>query len=282
MIPYDFAYHRISTAEEAVKLHQSLREQGRRPYYYAGGTELITLGRLSEVYADAVIDIKGIAECQTLQLEHNQLFMGAALPLAKIQESRFFPLLGQTISEIADQTARNKITLGGNLCGHIYYREAVLPLLIADSEAVIEGKSGRRRAPLNSIFDGRPQLEEGELLVQLITQSDYLELPYYTVKKRRQWDIGYPLITVAALKKDGKIRLAISGVCPFPFRSERLEEILNNHRHSPETRIEQAVQLLPQPISGDVEGSPEYRIFVLKNTLLDALQALEGEAHAHS
>jgi CO/xanthine dehydrogenase FAD-binding subunit len=282
MIPYDFAYYKISSAEEAALLHQSLRKQGKRPYYYAGGTELITLGRVNEVYTDAVIDIKGIAECRTLQLEHNQLVIGAALPLSNIQESGFFPLLGQTISEISDHTVRNKITLGGNLCGHIYYREAVLPLLISDTEVVIAGISGKRRAPLNSLFDGRPQLGEGELLVQLIVQSDYLELPYYTVKKRRQGDVGYPLITVAALKKDEKLRVAISGLCPFPFRSEQLEEILNDRRQPPAVRIEQAIRHLPEPISNDVEGSPEYRIFVLKNTLLDALQALEGEAHEHS
>ncbi|WP_029192770.1 FAD binding domain-containing protein [Paenibacillus harenae] len=282
MIPYDFAYFKASTAEEAVELYQSLREQGKQPVYYAGGTEIITLGRMKEVYTEAVIDIKGITECQTLQLEQNQLVMGAALPLTKLQEANLFPLLSQTISEIADHTARNKITLGGNLCGNIYYREAVLPLLIADTDVVIAGKSGRRRIPLNSIFDERPCLEDGELLTQLITQSDYLGLPYYSVKKRRQWDVGYPLITVTALKKEGKIRVSFSGVCLFPFRSERIEECLNDTRLNPDDRIERAIQHLPKPISNDVEGSPEYRLFVLKNTLLDVLQALEGETYAHN
>ncbi|MCU6711928.1 FAD binding domain-containing protein [Paenibacillus sp. J5C_2022] len=282
MIPFDFSYYKVWSAEEAVLLYHSLRKKGIRPYYYAGGTELITLGRVNEVHADAVIDIKGIAECKTLQLEHGRLIMGAALPLAKIRESGLFPLLGQTIGEISDHTARNKITLGGNLCGHIYYREAVLPLLISDTEVVIASRSGKRSVPLHSIFDRRPQLEEGELLVQLHVKSDDLELPYYTRKKRRQWDIGYPLITVAAVKKDEKFRVAISGLCPFPFRSESLEEILNDRRRHPTARIEQAIRHLPEPISSDVEGSPEYRVFVLKNTLLDALEALEGEGHEHS
>ncbi|WP_373229413.1 xanthine dehydrogenase family protein subunit M [Cohnella sp.] len=277
MIPYDFAYYKASAAEEAVELYQSLQEQGKQPVYYSGGTEIITLGRLNEVYTEAVIDIKGIAECQTLQLEQNQLVMGAALPLTKLQESNLFPLLGQIISEIADHTARNKITLGGNICGQIYYREAVLPLLIADTDIIIAGKSGRRRISLNSIFDGRLRLEDGELLIQLITHSDYLGLPFYSIKKRRQWDVGYPLITVAALKKEDKIRVSFSGVCLFPFRSEQIEQSLNDTRLNPKARIERAIQHLPKPISGDVEGSPEYRIFVLKNTLLDILQALEGE-----
>lgn len=281
MIPYDFAYYKPSTAEEAVRLYWSLREQGKRPLYYAGGTEIITLGRVHETYTDAVIDMKGIAECQTLELRHNQLIMGAAVSLTRLRESNLFPLLGQTVSEIADHTARNKITLGGNLCGQIHYREAALPLLIADTEIVIEGRSGRRNVPLNSIFDGRPRLEDGELVIQLITQADDLELPYYSVKRRRQWSVGYPLITAAALKKDDKIRMAFSGICPFPFRNEQMEEILNDSRMNEEERIERAVQHVPGPISNDAEGTPEYRLFVLKNTLLDILRILGGEAHAH-
>ncbi|WP_199619199.1 FAD binding domain-containing protein [Paenibacillus alkalitolerans] len=282
MIPYDFAYFKASTAEEAVELYRSLHAQGKQPVYYSGGTEIITLGRLSEVYTEAVIDIKGIAECHTLRLDRNELVMGAAVTLTKLQESNLFPLLGQAVGEIADHTARNKITLGGNICAQIYYREAALPLLIADTDVVVAGTNGRRRIPLNSIFDKRPQLEAGELLLQLITPSEYLGLPYYCIKKRRQWDVGYPLITVAALKKEDKIRVSFSGVCRFPFRDERIEECLNDTRLNPEARIERAIQHLPRPVSDDVEGSPEYRIFVLKNTLLDVLQALEGETNAHN
>lgn len=280
MIPYDFAYYKPSTAEEAVALFRSLLEEGKQPMYYAGGTELITLGRINEVYTEAVIDIKGIPELQALQLDRHRLIMGAALPLAKIQESKLFPLLVQTVSEISDQTARNKITLGGNVCGQIYYREAALPLLIADTDIVVAGVNGRRQIPLLSIFDKCPQLEEGELIVQFITNQDNLELPYYTVKKRRQWEIGYPLITVAALKKAGRIRVSFSGVCPFPFRSESMEQALNDQRLDFEARIRQALRHLPKPVSSDVEGSPEYRMFVLTNTLHDVLQALEGDAHA--
>lgn len=281
MIPFDFEYCKPSTAEEAVRLYQSLQQQGKRPVYYAGGTEIITLGRWNQIDTEAVIDIKGIAECQTLQLESDRLVMGSVVTLAKLQESKIFPLLGQAVGEIADHTARNKITLGGNICGQIYYREAVLPLLLSDTEIVIAGKDGRKRISLMSAFDGRPRLEDGEIMLQLITPSAFLQCPYYTSKIRRQWDVGYPLLTVAALKKEGTIRAAFSGVCPFPFRSEQVERILNDSRLKEEEKVEKAVQLLPGHVSTDVEGSPEYRIFVLKNTLLDVLQALKGDMHAY-
>ncbi|AIQ63479.1 xanthine dehydrogenase [Paenibacillus stellifer] len=280
MIPFDFSYYKSTTPEDAVEMYRVLQDQGKQPYYYAGGTELITLGRIREVYTEAVIDIKGIVECQSLELGKDRLTAGAAVSLARLQESQYFPLLGHVISEIADHTARNKITIGGNLFGHIYYREAALPLLITDTDVVIAGRNGRRRAPLHSIFDERPVLEKGELMIQLTIASGDLSLPGFTVKKRRQWDIGYPLITVASVKKNGKIRVSVSGLCPFPFRDERIEDCLNDTELGFSDRIEQAMRHLPGPVLNDVEGSREYRIFVLKNTLLDVLHELEGKSDA--
>ena len=78
---------------------------------------------------------------------------------------------------------------------------------------------------------------------------------------------------------DGAIRLAISGLCPFPFRAFEIEELLNNSDLSMEEKINGvlAVERLPSPILNDVEGSAEYRLFVLKNTLIDILQELGKE-----
>lgn len=58
MIPYDFDYYQPSTIEQATSLYQSLRLDGRKPKFFSGGTEIITLGRLNKVYTDAVIDLK--------------------------------------------------------------------------------------------------------------------------------------------------------------------------------------------------------------------------------
>jgi CO/xanthine dehydrogenase FAD-binding subunit len=277
MVPFDFTYHQPSSIQEAVQLFQTLQQQGKKPIYYAGGTEFITLSRLNLVFTEAVIDIKGIPECRTLRFDNNYLVLGAALPLTTIEEANVFPLLSKTASEVADHTARNQITLGGNICGQIFYREAVLPLLLTDSHVLIAGIDGLKRLPINEVFKKRLQLKTGEFLVQVITEHSYLGLPYISIKRRQQWNVGYPLVTVAALKKDGKVRVAFSGVCPFPFRSLKLEDSLNNKQRPIELRINDALNHLPIPILNDVEGSAEYRLFVLKNTLFDVLAALEGE-----
>ncbi|MFS1511431.1 FAD binding domain-containing protein [Chengkuizengella sp. SCS-71B] len=290
MIPYDFEYYKPLTIHEAVHLFQKLDTQGKQPIYYSGGTEIISFARINLLYTKAIIDIKDIPECNVLKLENNQLVLGSCLPLTVIEDVNHFPLLTKTISEIADRTNRNKITIGGNICGQIYYREAVLPFLLSDSQVVIAGIRGLKNVPIQQAFHQQLRLKKGEFLVQIITNQNDLHLPFISIKKRQQWDTGYPLVTVAAIKKSStlpsdisfnssssQIRIAFSGMSPFPYRSEQIEKDLNQQNISVQDRVDLALTHLAAPILNDIEGSSEYRKFVLKNTVQHILTTLGVE-----
>ena len=277
MLAFNFDYYEPGSIKEAVDLYRNLKKDGRTPRYLSGGTEIITLGRLNLIKPDAVIDIKKIPECNNIKYDDQYLILGAALRLNEFEQNHSFPLLSSVAKEIADHTANNSITLGGNVCGQIYYREAVLPFLLADSTCITATSSGLEKRNINKIFNQQLLLGDGELLVSLATEKQYLQLKAVSIKIRQQWDTGYPLVTVAALKKDGFIRVAFSGVCPFPFRSELLERILNNHSLFIEERIERALQIIPGQILNDIEGSDKYRLFVLKNTLSAIFKELGGD-----
>ena len=120
MIPYNFEYHRPTTLSEALQLYESLDKEEKDPIYFSGGTEIITMARLNLVQTKSVIDIKAIKECQMSGFHDEFLITGSALSLTTIEEDNLFPLLRQASKEIADRTARNKITIGGNLCGQIF------------------------------------------------------------------------------------------------------------------------------------------------------------------
>ncbi|MBM4763625.1 xanthine dehydrogenase family protein subunit M [Bacillus sp. B15-48] len=279
MISFDFEYYKPTSLTEATQLYQSLEEQGKQPMYFSGGTELITLGRRNQLFTDAAIDIKAIPECLVLKKDNNQVILGAAQTLTRIRDMQLFPFLNKVIVEIADHTARNKVTLGGNICANIIFRETVLPLLLTDSQVVIASQTGLKQLPIKDVFNQTLQLDKGEFLVQVITELSEMEWPSLSVKKRRQWDVGYPLITVAALKKNEQIKVAFSGLCSFPFRDMHMEDSLNNQQLSLEARVDKAIERIPAPILDDVNGSAEYRRFVLKNTLHDVLNELEGAAN---
>jgi len=274
---YNFEYYKPKSIEEAASIFDQMDQQGKDPMYFSGGTEIITLKRLNQLKTGAVIDIKAIQECNVFEFHEDSLLTGAALTLTKVEELNLFPLLSQTVSEIADKTARNKITAGGNICGQIFYREAVLPFLLTDSELMIAGSDGRRNAPIKDVFNKQLLLNRGEFLVQMKTNRKYTEMPFVSIKRRRQWNTGYPLLTVAALKAEQGIRVAISGLTHFPFRSAQMEDALNRTDLAFEKRINLALSLLDVPILNDTEGSARYRLFVLKNTLYDIFQELEGD-----
>ena len=276
MIPYDFEYYRPRSITEALQLYSKLYQEGKNPLYYGGGTEIITLGRSKKNYTNSVIDIKEITECNVLGRHQHYIVLGAALTLTRVTEANIFPILSKTASRAADHTARNKITLGGNIAGEIPYREAVLPFLLADSTLVIAGIEGIHYVSIHRLFIEKLRLNKGEFLLQIITDIGYAELPFYSVKKRKLEKIDYPVITLAALKKGNKIRMAFSGLCAFPFRSSVMEIEINNNQLSIKDRIERTVLRIPAPVLDDIRGSREYRLFVLRNLLQDMLEKFEG------
>jgi CO/xanthine dehydrogenase FAD-binding subunit len=272
LIAFNFEYYKPDILQDAVKLFHELDRQGKQPVYYSGGTEIITFARRNSLFTKAVIDIKGIPECNVFGVKDNKLFIGAAITLTRISEANPFPLLSKVARGIADHTARNKITVGGNICGRITFREAVLPFLLSDSYAVVAGVNGLKSVPINQIFNKTLQLNRGEFLVYLITDKSYVNMPYIAEKRVRQGKTGYPLITATAIKSEGYIKAAFSGICGFPFRSSMVEEWLNNKNLPLNSRIDNAIKNFPCSIVDNVQGSADYREFILRNMLQDILK----------
>lgn len=276
MISFDFRYYHPSSLNEAIDTFKKCTSAGMDPIYYAGGTEIITFARKNELFTHAVIDIKGIPECRELEYQNDLLVFGAGLTLTQIIEAGPFPLLSASCRHVADHTNRNKITLGGNICGRINYREALLPFLLTDSRVVTIGKGGLREADIHDIYNQEVKLDQGEFLVQLAVERQDTRLPFVSIKRTKQEKVDYPLVSLAAIKKDGSLRFAFSGVCTFPFRSKQMEEALNNQSLSIDERVNYALTFLPDTILDDILGSREYRAFVLQDLLIETLAAFEG------
>lgn len=275
MIPIDFQYYRPATVDEAISLSGELRADHKQPIYYSGGTEVINRTRLIKLAVDAVIDLKGIKECLELSRNAEQIVIGAAVTLTNVAESQLFPLLANVSRQIATHTERNKITVGGNLCGHLFYKEMLLPFLLTESTVVIAGENGLRKTEINDNCHNSLQLKEGEFVVQLITDAAMSQCPYIPLKKNGTSNVHYPIVSLASLLVDGQLRIAFSGVCDFAFRSEAVEKALNSSKPH-EKRIQKAIDHLPAAVLDDSLASEGYRKFVLENALRETLEKAEG------
>jgi len=188
MIPFDLRYVRAESAEEAVAAWSTANKRGETAHYLGGGTEIVTLARESKLYTDEVIDCSRIPEASAVETVteggREWFAYGAALPLNRIVDGDHQGLLRACLAGIADRTTRNSITLGGNICGMLPYREAVLPWLLAEglvetaaprsTGGTDEGAPIRRvRRPIAELFDKRLKPAPGELVLRFLLPMDW-------------------------------------------------------------------------------------------------------------
>lgn len=277
MISYDFEYYRPETYEKAIEVFKSKLDEGKNPVYYSGGTETVTYARTKIIKTGAVIDLKAIEETNEFSEEENKLVYGSSLNLNDIIEKTSFKLMSDVIGKIADHTVRNRLTIGGNVCGRLFYREGILPVMVSDGVLVIAGENGIRRQNIMDGFDKRIKLAPGEILLQIEIDKKYIEYPYINTRKERSGEIDYPLFHISALKVNDYVKYAFSGLCPFPFRDIEIEKILNDRSIEEKERVIQAANMLPSNIIDDIHSSREFRKHLFENELLDIVKQMEGE-----
>lgn len=274
MISFNFKYLRPNSIMEAVEAYSQLAQEGKKVLYYNGGTEIVTFARKQVISVDAVIDIKGIEECRAFHQDGDKYVYGAALPLNQIIEDGGFPLFDSVLKTIADHTVRNRLSLGGNICGRLPYREALLPLLLTDAEFVIAGEGGIRTVNCSSVFDKRLKIKNEEFLVQVLVNKRYSDLDYCNIRRVKQGDVDYPILHVAMIRDKG-LKAAFSGVCAFPFRSDEIDQILNS-KFGKEEKISEVIKHLPSKIRDDQWASGGYRQMLLEKAIGEAISTLGG------
>ena len=264
MLAYDFDYYLPDSLQEAMDIYTFVQDQGKKPFYYGGGTEIISMSRVFNIRADAVIDIKNIPDCRGIGTDGSRLIFGAASTLSAIQEANLFPLLSLAASRVADHTIQCKLTLGGNLAGSIIYHETLLPLLLSDSIIEIFGPMGSRSVPIADVLSNGKKLSPGELIVKVNVDEQITNLSYFHIKKSKTEKIGYPLISLCALYQDGELCLAASGLCEYPFRFNNTRVKVNQ---SAADISEQLAAEIPAPVINGMEGSANYRLYIFKKTV---------------
>jgi CO/xanthine dehydrogenase FAD-binding subunit len=273
MIPFSFAYVAPDTLQEAADAYSDFISRGLTPLYFTGGTEIITMGRVGSLRFDAVIDLKCIPEMKGFKKENSILSLGAAETLNDVACLGEFPLLAKCCQRVADHTAQCKITLGGNIAGTVIYHEAVLALILSEATAELFGPNGSRTSNLNALFTPMLTLNPGEFFVRFSFDMLFAGLPFVHEKHVVSEKIGYPLFTMAAIRKDAAMEAAISGLYRYPFR---LHFPLVSESSDPGKLSDQLhSQMNEEPLS-DVSGSAEYRLFRLEGALHDAMIKLGG------
>lgn len=153
------------------------------------------------------------------------------------------------------------------MCSSIIYKESILPLLLTNSKVFIYDGTSEIEKTINEIFNKKIQLKDNEFITKFAIDTKYLYSPYCHIKKTKSDKIDYPVLTTTALIDNNNLKIAFSGLCSFPFRNTQIEDILNNSCLNRENKLNKVIQNLPDTPMDNIDGSKEYRKFVLKNTV---------------
>lgn len=275
MISFDLALYKPESPEEAVGAFQEAKERGDEPRYYSGGTEVVTMARDGKLRTGALIDLKGIPGADALEEGEGELRFGANLRLTELVDKESWPLLSKAAGAVGDRSVRNSITLGGNICGNLPYREAVLPFLLVQTTVELAGPDGRREEPLQALFDKRLKLQNGEFLLALRVPKMETELRGFYRRREKDSRVDYPIATLCAVAGPEGIRLSAAGAFTAPYRLSEAETVLAEESSaSAQERAATAVERISARLRNDFRGSGEYRRAMLELAVAEALTKL--------
>ncbi len=230
-----FEYFAPQSIEEA---HQLLLEKGEGAHLLAGGTDLLVKMNHGLLKPAAVIALKQLKGLDEISFDAEKgLKIGATALLGDVASHadilKHYPAIAAAAKETANVQIRNMGTVAGNLCNAAPSADNAPVLLAMNAEAVIYGKNGERRLPLEEFFKGPGQnaLEPGEILTALLVPPPQpaTGVSYQHISARGKVDISAVCVGVMVkMEKDvcSALRIFLGAVAPIPMRAKKAEAVV--------------------------------------------------------
>ncbi|MDC0237360.1 FAD binding domain-containing protein, partial [Gammaproteobacteria bacterium] len=222
----DYAYAAPTSVEEALSVLESQANDGQRTQILAGGTDVLVQMRSVDKEPRTLVDIKHIAETNELLIGADEIFIGAAIPSAALNENDELKGLLPGLIEAADLIGSTQIqgraTIGGNLCNSSPAGDTIPALVAVSAVCVIASPSGSREVDVGDFVTGVGQncLESNEFLVglKIPRPGNNSADAYLRFIPRTEMDIAVAGAGVALTLDDGgtctAARVAIGAVAP--------------------------------------------------------------------
>ncbi len=266
-----FEYLAPKTLQEACSL--LLLHEGRARVM-TGGTDLLPKMKGRILTPQYVIGLRSIAGLNYVEHVRNiGLRIGCLATLVEVAESpvvlQGFPMLSETILQIASVQVRNVGTVAGNICNASPSADTVPLLIVMGAEVKLLDANGRSRTmPLENFFvgPGKTALAEGELLemIQVPDAPDRSGGAYVKLSLRRAMDLATVGAACFLTLDEGMVcrdvRIALGAVAPTPIRVKEAEKALKGSSLNDDDleKVAAAAIATAKPIT-DVRGSAEYR-----------------------
>lgn len=164
----EMRFEQPKTAEAASALLASTQGLAK---VLSGGTDLLIHMRNGNIKPELVLDVKAIAEMNTIAVENGGYRFGAAVSCMQLLENEAFaktwPGVIDGANLVGSIQVRGRATVAGNLCNASPAADTVPAMIAAGAIASVVGPAGRRDVPVEQIpaGPGKTTLAKGELIV---------------------------------------------------------------------------------------------------------------------
>ncbi len=252
---------------------------------FAGGTDVMVQIHADLVEPDLIVNVKNIPELTGITESGGSYTVGAATPVAVMQEHEGFcktwPGVIEGAELIGSVQVKGRATIVGNLCNASPAADSVPPCIAAGATVRIIGPNGQREAAVEDIVTGpgKTSLEKGEIIVSMTfpARPAHSGDCYLRLTPRTEMDIAVVGAGVnLTLDDDGTCiaaRVSLGAVAPTPLLVQECADALIGTKvdDAALAAMGKAASAAANPIS-DKRGTKEYRI---KTTAVMARRAAE-------
>lgn len=275
------AYHRAGTLEDALAL---VTELGGLAKFLAGGQSLMPMMNLRLAMPEAVVDIAGIAALREAKQVDGQLFIGAGVTHAMIEDGKVADpaqgYLKHVAGGIAYRSIRNKGTVGGSLVHADPAADWSTALLALNAIAVLRQQDGVRHVPLAQFQTGlmetcigETEILQGVLVPLLSPQARW----GYRKFCRKVGELAHSIGAVVIDPAHGLANAVLGAAADKPFVLPRVSRRLAQGMQADE--VEQAAfrLLVEQDLAEMADHAPASYDFHLHKTIITrtVLEALK-------
>ena len=153
-----YAYVAPTNVAEALTALGDAASAGTRTQMLAGGTDVLVQMRSVDKGPRTFVDVKHIAEANALSIGADEVFIGAAIASAVLNENAELKSLLPGLIEAADLIGSTQIqgraTIGGNLCNSSPAGDTIPALIACGAVCVIASPGGTKEVPTEDFVTG--------------------------------------------------------------------------------------------------------------------------------
>lgn len=265
-------YHRADTLDDAIA---RVTELGAGAKFMAGGQSLMPMMNLRLAMPEAVVDISNIAALRQASELDGQLFIGAGVTHAMIEDGKIADpargYLQHVARGIAYRSIRNKGTVGGSLVHADPAADWSTALLALGAIAVLRECDGVRQVALAQFQTGlmetcigETEILHGVLVPLLSTQARWGYMKFC----RKVGELAHSIGAVVLDPAHGLANAVLGAAADKPFVLPRVSRRLALGMQAHEVELAAFRLLVEQDLAESAQHAPSSYDFHLHKTII--------------